>query len=82
MCDREPPSEPPSLAPRAAADRLAARQDVPELTAGLLGREPTRDHGKFLPTSPGPHSWEYGPGAWPDEPGWLYRPADNGPSVK
>lgn len=46
----------PRLDIRSAADRLAAAHDVPELSAGLLDREPTRDHGKYLKTTPG-HSY-------------------------
>lgn len=47
MCD-----DVPRLDPRSAADRLAQRYDVPELTTGVLDREPTRDHGKYLKTTP------------------------------
>lgn len=42
------------LTPQAAADRLAEAYDVPELTPGLLDREPERQRkaGRYLPTYP------------------------------
>jgi hypothetical protein len=74
MCD-----ELPELTVKAAADRLADRHDVPELTAGLLDRERAREAEHYLKTDPGP-SWAAAPYPWPlDQPGetidpdWLYR---------
>jgi hypothetical protein len=74
MCDHLP-----ELSPEAAADRLADRLDVPELSAGVLDRERDRQAAHYLKTDPG-QAWTSGPYPWPlDQPGetidpdWLYR---------
>lgn len=64
----------PELTAEAAAGRLAERYDVPELVGDFLGRERTRDHGKFLKTEPGwrPAPISEQPGRFLD-PGAVWR---------
>jgi hypothetical protein len=64
----------PLLTPEAAADRLAARQDVPELTAGLLDREHEREASHYLKTTPADRTGGFGRPGGLFDPDWPYVP--------
>lgn len=73
----------PSLDPRAAADRIAERYDVPELSAGLLGRERDRQAEQYRQmAADGRWLTIEAPASWPG-PGFAHRfaygPAPWGP---